>query len=809
VNPFNTSRRHHALRHCTSLIAGMLMAAGVLAQGQALSLDLPAQPLDQALQALARQSGAQIFFVTELAARHRAPALKGQLTLRDALQRLTAESGLVVRARGPNTYTLERPEDLGARSATLDTVTVTATAETLPAAYAGGQVATGGRLGLLGNVDTLETPFSVMRYTSELVANTQAVSLKDVLDNDPSVRASSQRGSETDTLMIRGFEFTGREALVNGMYGLADTRGTMIEAAERIEVHKGPSAMLNGVSPWGSSPGGSINYVLKRAGDTPLSRLTTTYASDSQLGAHLDLGRRFGERKEFGVRLNTVHRDGQGAVDHTKNRESLAALALDYRGDRLRLNGDFGYQDRLLRGGWSSTRIGSSVAVPRAPEATLNAKQPWEFFDGQNRYAALRAEYDLAPGWTVGAAWGSNHSDETYLLTIDSITNTRGDKSGTPYWIPGRSENTTREVSLKGRFETGAISHDLSATASGNEAARGQLTYAVTGCGTNCVPTNIYQPIYYPDPMAANPGRGDLRMVSRYDYTGLAVADIMRLLGDDLVIMVGARQQKLGFTNYAYATGAATSGYSKRRVSPSAGVVYKLKPGLSAYASYIESLNPGGTVSSFYANAGQVLPPYLTQQKEIGIKYDHGSVTTTLSLFDVSVPSSLEAPGATASALPTLVQDGEERHRGLEFSVYGEPRRGLRLLGGLMLLDARMTRTQGGLNDGKRARGAPRANLNLAAEWDVPAIQGLTLTGRALHTTREYIDLTQTAARSIPAWTRYDLGARYATRAGSTPMVLRLQIENLLGRNYWAAASRGVLTMGAPRTVKLSASFDF
>ena len=36
--------------------------------------------------------------------------------------------------------------------------------------------------------------------------------------------------------------------------------------------------------------------------------------SDSQFGGHLDIGRRFGENKEFGVRFNSVYRDGEGPI---------------------------------------------------------------------------------------------------------------------------------------------------------------------------------------------------------------------------------------------------------------------------------------------------------------------------------------------------------------------------------------------------------------------------------------------------------------------------------------------------------------
>ena len=50
-----------------------------------------------------------------------------------------------------------------------------ASAQGLPSAYAGGQVARGGRLGLLGNVDILDTPFNSMNYTQALIQDQQAI----------------------------------------------------------------------------------------------------------------------------------------------------------------------------------------------------------------------------------------------------------------------------------------------------------------------------------------------------------------------------------------------------------------------------------------------------------------------------------------------------------------------------------------------------------------------------------------------------------------------------------------------------------
>ncbi len=81
----------------------------------------------------------------------------------------------------------------------------TGTIGTVPPAYAGGQVASGGSLGLLGNRGVMNTPFNQTSYTAELIQNQQARTIRDVLANDPSVRVIQAAGGGADSLFIRGF----------------------------------------------------------------------------------------------------------------------------------------------------------------------------------------------------------------------------------------------------------------------------------------------------------------------------------------------------------------------------------------------------------------------------------------------------------------------------------------------------------------------------------------------------------------------------------------------------------------------------
>ncbi len=153
---------------------------------------------------------------------------------------------------------------------------------------------------------------------------------------------------------------------------------------------------------------------------------------------------------------------------------------------------------------------------------------------------------------------------------------------------------------------------------------------------------------------------------------------------------------------------------------------------------------------------------------------------------------------------------GEQRNRGIELSVDGEPVRGLRIIAGGSIVDAELRGTPGGANDGNRAVGVPEYLANANAEWDLPFLVGATLTGRVVQTGKQQVNAANTLA--IPDWRRFDIGARYVALVGDTPLTLRANVDNVANRRYWASsfdAFGASLLQGTPRTFKLSASVDF
>ncbi|WP_268629431.1 TonB-dependent receptor plug domain-containing protein, partial [Escherichia coli] len=165
-------------------------------------------------------------------------------------------------------------------------------------------------------------------YTAQTIQDQQAGSIADVLTtSDSSVRASIGSGNRYDALTIRGFRVDNDEIALNGLYGLVPAYRINPDPVERIEVLRGAGAFLNGMLPWGSV-GGSVNIVTKRADDAPLTRFTTEYASDSRWGGHLDLGRRFGDQNQYGLRVNGAFRGGQPRIDGQSTQNGSGSLGL-------------------------------------------------------------------------------------------------------------------------------------------------------------------------------------------------------------------------------------------------------------------------------------------------------------------------------------------------------------------------------------------------------------------------------------------------------------------------------------------------
>ena len=661
-----------------------------------------------------------------------------------------------------------------------------------PPAYAGGQVATGGRVGLLGNRSVFDTPFNVSNITSQQIKNTQAASLSDVIAADPSVRSHSARGSYYDQYIIRGFHIFNAEVLYDGLYGIIPENTFPAEFAERVEIFKGPNAFLNGLSLSGGI-GGAINVVPKRATDYPITSITGSYASNATGGTHIDYSRRYGVEKEWGFRANGVYRDGESVVKDNGHSVGAFAVSTDYRGDRFRASADFGYQNQRDTRTASFVNVAPTSPVPTPPKADFNIAPPWTYVTNENTFGLGRAEYDLAPNLTIYGAVGGADNKFDGLTFSPTVQNATGAYNASTSYYLVNSQIVSTEAGIRAKFATGPITHKMvvAGTYLDQQAQTPMLQTPPGFAG------NLYQTSNQARPLLNGANTGSS---SALQLGSVAVSDTMYALNDRVQLTLGMRHQEIAGQTYSLA-GLQTVAYNEAKVTPSAGLVVKPLDNLSLYANYIEAFTRGPVAPAGTANVGEIFAPILSVSKEVGAKYDFGAIGMTLAFFDITQPQGITDPVTRRFGI-----DGEQRNRGIEYTVFGEVQPGIRALGGVTWLQGKQERTAGGVNDGKTAVGTPDISLNFGLDADVPFIPGFAVNGRVIYTSSQF--LTADNTKQIPEWTRFDIGARYAFMFDRTPMVARFNIENVAGDAYWASSARGFLSRGAPRTFLFSLTAD-
>ncbi|MFJ2986159.1 MULTISPECIES: TonB-dependent receptor [unclassified Pseudomonas] len=684
----------------------------------------------------------------------------------------------------------------------------------LPEAFAGGQVARGGQMGVLGNQDNMDVPFSMTSYTAKVIEDQQAEDIGDVLANDPSVRESFGFGNQSKVFVIRGLPLAGDDISFNGLYGILPRQIMSTDGVERVEVFKGPNAFLNGVSPTGTGLGGNVNLQPKRAGDTPTRRYTQDISSDGRIGEHLDIGQRFGEDNRFGARVNLSQREGETAVDDQDQRTKLFIAGLDYRGDGLRVSTDIGYQKQRINHLRNSVRPGSATKVPTAPDASHNYGQDWSYSESEDTFGMVRGEWDLSESWTAYLAGGARHTREHGTYGTPVLVGNSGTATIAGSDIVHGEDNTSFSTGLNGRLQTGPFSHQI---AVGATSMWTQQKNAYTFYRSTAGNTNIYDHVALPKPtdVSITGGEmGDPGVTGKTRNRSIAISDTVGMFDDRLLVTYGVRRQQLRVENYFYdgttpnsATNPSKDGsrngdpYEKSVTTPVYGIVFKATDSISLYANRIEGLAQGPTAPANTVNAGQMFPPGRTKQLEAGIKLDKQTYGANLAVFRIEKPSDGYTLGNA------YIRDGEQVNKGVELSVFGEPIEGLRLMAGGTRMTSEQKKTLNGANDGNHAIGVPTFQLNASVDWDVPGVPGLALNARMLRTGGQYVDAANNL--SLPTWNRFDAGARYTLKVAEKDLTLRVNVENLTDKNYWASANGGYMTQGDPRLVKFSGTIDF
>lgn len=653
--------------------------------------------------------------------------------------------------------------------------------------------------GALGKLSLQDTPYSISVASAELLENIQAQSVADALKYNPTVQSVTGNSRVTDYYVIRGFSssiWTNNVAL-DGMrsYDIIEP----IEDKERIEVMNGSGSFLFGMA----SPGGMINYVTKRPTDAPVNTVTLGNYGGGQSYVHGDFGGRLTEDGSLTYRLNVLKVNGGDiGVEHQTNGRSLFSAAVDWRVNPATVwSFDASHFERDLEYAQALFMIGSASVVPDAPDSSKNWGAPYSFAkDSYTRYGTSITS-KLNDTFSVRAALRHSTIDRSYATYRQSWVNNAYDyKLRMDYQGNYQTVADQGNVYLDADFNTGTVKHKLTFgwakdSVDYNYPLNGTKTYTSSTVYSSSLFSD--NPSYAPDPAQVIGSGSPYRTTRKTNLDSILLSDQITL-DERWSMLVGANYLKIDDQNWALATGAKTSFYNDSKTTPSVAVMYKPIPDITVYTSYVEALQQGLTAPTGTANAGTALAPYVGRQLEFGVKSKLGQMDVNAALFTIKQQS-----GYTDSVTNVYSMAGREDHDGVEVSASGKVSKYLTIGGGFTVLDATIKKTSTASLLNKTPQGVAEKMARLYAEYAIPSMPGLTLTGGISYTGKAWIDTANTL--SAPSYVVGDLGARYQFKAGNgQDVTLRLNVNNITGKNYWTTRS-GILYLGNPRTVSLSA----
>lgn len=649
--------------------------------------------------------------------------------------------------------------------------------------YAGGLVGRKTNFGILGKQDYMSIPVQVTSITAKSIENTNRPgrSLLEAATLDPAV--SNRGGNAYNDVMIRGFYVSPHDYYLDGIPGLMCQSSIPTNFLERIDVISGPATLTNGSSSYGKTAFGAIDLIPKKAGEIPVRKFTETFSGRGTWSESIDIGQRFGENHEWGVRLNADFTKGITERRKENMTSGNIFVNIDYAKEKDRANFFYGHNHVNEMAPDLPLQLGK-FNIPDAPRGSTNFQASWANYAYTNDFLGISYEKDLNENLTWFIKGG--YHDEDWYSCFESYYPTLIDDKGNfeSYieQVPIRVYRQSLITGFKSNFMTGKIKHNVVFAADKQWSSgwwgdwEAGYDYLYHG--------NIYDDSIEKNmkPTVDNIEWGtDQKKISK----GLSFVDTME--AGKWTFLLGARRQ----------SETVSGGYHGSATSPSFGVMYKLTPELSVYGNWMQGLIAGQEVSKRYKNHGEYLEPVKTTQKEVGFKWDHKKIGATASYFYVDEQLAMEDPVTN-----TLGYNGRQKSEGFTVSVFGEPLEKLHVMGGFNVMNVL---NQGGTYDGNRFAGLPKWNATMALEYDVS--DRFSLNSRIIYNSSAYADNANT--KKIKSWTRLDLGAKYRWNLDKNPITLSCNVVNLFGRRYWYGAGNNKLYLGAPRTVMVSLGMEF
>ncbi len=730
---------------------------------------LPAQPLEQALEQLARQARLQLMADPALLKGAQGPAVSAQ-DLPQALVQLLRGSGLRGRVLG-STILVENATPV---SMLREVQVVAAAPRETATGPISGQIARRSATATKTDTALIEIPQSISVVTREELQNRKSDSLADALEYTAGFSAQPNGFARVaDDFTLRGFNVgpgTGG-MLRDGMKLQSSVYDGSIEpyGLERVEVLKGAASVLYGQL----SPGGLINTVSKRPTDTPLREVGVSTGSFDRKQATADLGGPIDVDGVWSWRLTALVRDSGTDVDHIKDDRRYLAPAITWRPNAATSVTALASVQQIRSGfapplSYNITRLGNNARA-KAQRGQFLGEPTFDRFDSDMQTLGYLLQHEFNDALTLRHALRRFNADVDWDYSqVNASVNAAGLLQRAASIRREHSTGTTSDTSLEWRSSQGAWQHTLLAGVDTYDKRYTSHRFAGT-----MQPINLLTPTYGTAviPNFATDNGSDLH--SR--QWGVYLQDQIKFQ-ERWVLLAGLRRDNARSDTTTLRTGAVAK-KDDSKTTGRAGLVYLAPNGLAPYLSYSQSFYPADGTS----RSGSSFVPTEGEQWEAGMRWQPTGSQTLLSaaLYRLTQNNAL-----TVDPIDSRynVQTGQVRSQGLELEARHALNSNLSVRAAYSYTDARTTRDSVAANVGARTVGVPR---HAVALWGDYKLAGFGLTawrlGAGVRAQDQSITTSPGTPTAVPGYGMLDLMLGWTP---DTHWDLTVRVQNATDRNY-------------------------
>ena len=559
-----------------------------------------------------------------------------------------------------------------------------------------------------------DIPASIQVIPQQVIKDQQITRLDEALRNVSGVTFAGNNDNRGIRFSLRGFgaqAYSGSAPVLRDGFRVYGVQGfPELSNLERVEVLKGPASILYGEI----DPGGVINLVSKQPLAEPFYEAELQVGSQPFVRPRFDISGPLTTDAKVLYRLNALYQYSQSFrnYDNDIDRFSVAPIVTWKIGDRTNLT--FSLEYTKDNGPADFGIVASNNGIVDVPRSRVS-NNPNDTIENTYLSVGYNLEHKFSDNWTIRNAfryqyYTYNYSPLALPFNFDGTT-------GILTRFFADQDDTIKDYSLQtnvvGKLTTGSIKHTLVVGVDLNNSEESEKT---NFGGSDTI--NIFNPVYGPEP---DPSTLPILFndTTNTKRLGVYAQDQVTLL-DNLFLLAGFRYDTVKRTATNNINGTEQS-QTNDAISPRFGILYRVIPEFSLYASYSRSFNPNTARTA----GGSPLEPETGEGYEVGVKADllRSKLLATLSYFDITKQNvAVSDPVNFGSSLAT----GEQQSRGVELDITGEILPGWNIIASYAYTDAEVTEDEPA-RIGSRLPGIPRHSAGLWTTYEIQAgnLQGL------------------------------------------------------------------------------------